>query len=455
MSYSITISDTLPGIRRFEPVRFTIPQALSEPVWWATTSTGEKVLCQRLSQTSDDRSTEFVAVISFSGRETLHLHEPCHHTPAGITMLEGREADSFVRLDTGAFDLEMCSGTAQGTGASKWGLRHFRSLQDDFELLPSGNNAIGGFYGPFFTPENGLINPPEHCLVSIDTIERGPVCHHYRMRGTIPDGLLDELKGKSFAIDWIFTWKTAFIQRRYFIDPFETTINGRSVSNKITVGDEFEGGRGELLFDRFAAYPGTVFRAGDPYAGQLVDMANDALATSVEDNPKFAEFRKEFSDIDAAHWDLYWRMFSAWEGVLGIDEIRRRLARVMEKSHRLADLTNRPWQFDTEPVNVSSFGHETIFAGPANKTVEFHSVTGRSMVWWTSQASGGFQIVQRRQSGWVNWGTNGENECPELPVGVKIKTAYGHFADEWQQIANQLETEPEVTVCSESAEGQP
>ncbi len=104
---------------------------------------------------------------------------------AGIRELEGREADCFVRLDTGAFDLEMCSGTAGGLGSSKWGLRHFRSLGDGFELLPSGNNAIGGFYGPFFTPENGLINPPEHTVVRIETIERGPVLHHYRMHGTV------------------------------------------------------------------------------------------------------------------------------------------------------------------------------------------------------------------------------------------------------------------------------
>ncbi len=54
-----------------------------------------------------------------------------------------------------------------------------RALADDFELLPPGNNAIGGFYGPFFTPENGLINSPEHITVRIETVERGPVLHHY------------------------------------------------------------------------------------------------------------------------------------------------------------------------------------------------------------------------------------------------------------------------------------
>ena len=55
--------------------------------------------------------------------------------------------------------------------------------------------------------------------------------------------------------------------------------------------------------------------------------------------------------------------------------------------------------------------------------------------------SGAFQIVQRRQSGWVNWGSNGENECPELPVGVTIRTAYGPFAANWTEIADRLETQ--------------
>jgi hypothetical protein len=50
----------------------------------------------------------------------------------------------------------------------------------------------------------------------------------------------------------------------------------------------------------------------------------------------------------------------------------------------------------------------------------------------------------------VKWGSNGENECPELPVGVEIKTAYGMFADTWQQVADQLESAPEVQVLNGS-----
>jgi len=447
MNFAVTITDPIAGDRDHEPVIFSVPADLREPLWWARDGAGDRVLCQRLSADATPGVTRFVACVSFSGGTRLTLEEPCRPTDAGmggIRLLDGREADCFVRLDTGAFDLELCSGTARGLGSSKWGIRHFRALSDNFELLPSGNNAIGGFYGPFFTPENGLINPPEHTTVRIETVECGPVMHHYRMHGTIPDGLLDELKGKHFAIDWIFTHGSPFFQRRYVVDSFQTVINGRSVTNKITVGDEFEGGRGELVFDRFAAYGGTRYRAGDPYAGELVAMVADTVAHSTNQSEKFEEFRSHLSDIESAHWDLYWRLFCVWEGVLGEEELRERLARVRAEAHVKADLNDRTWMLTDRPVDVSAVPHETIFPGPADKTVEYHQATGRAMVWWTSQPSGAFQIVQRRQSGWVNWGSNGENECPELPVGVTIKTAYGLFADRWQRVADQLETPPVV-----------
>ena len=108
----------------------------------------------------------------------------------------------------------------------------------------------------------------------------------------------------------------------------------------------------------------------------------------------------------------------------------------------MADLTDREWKITDQPVNVSEVPHQTVFAGPASKTVEFHSELGRAMVWWTSEASGAFQIVQRRQSGWVNWGTNGENECPELPVGVTIRTEIRSLCRSVKVIADQLESPP-------------
>lgn len=449
LPHTVTVTDPLgEAPRNREPITFVLPGDHAEPLWWAVTDAGERVLCQRLARSSGEGQTAFIATVSFARRLGLSLERPCDpgEEPPGIRELESREADAFARLDTGAFDLEICSGTAQGLGSSKWGIRHFRSSADGFELLPSGNNAIGGFYGPFFTPENGLINPPEHTIVEIEVIERGPVLHHYRMHGTIPDGLLPELRGKHFSIDWQFTYRTPFFQRQYRVDPFQTVVNGRSVTDKITVGDEFEGGQGELVFDRFAAYGGTRYRAGDPYAGELVSMVAETVANSKSTGSKLDEFREQLKDIEAAHWDLYWRLFCAWEKVLPENEIRERLARVRATAHVKADLTDREWIMTDRPVDVSATPHETIFPGPASKTVEYHEASGRAMVWWTSRPSGAFQIVQRRQSGWVNWGTNGENECPELPVGVEIKTAYGPFARDWTTVADQLETPPAVSV---------
>lgn len=456
---TVTVTDPLPGSRTSEPVVFTVPLELDGELWAARTSGGERVVCQRLSgsglpgpQPARERgTTTFAATVSFTGRTTLTLDGPWpdDEPVPGIAELPAREADAVVRLDTGVFDLEMCRGTAEGLGSSKWGLRHFGATADGVDLLPSGNNAIGGFYGPFFTPENGLINPPEHTIVEVDVLEHGPVLHHYRMRGTVPDGLLPELAGKTFTIDWVFTHGTPFFQRCYQVDEFRTVINGRSVTDKITVGDEFEGGPGELVFDRFEAYGGTRYRAGDPYAQELVAMVEETVRESTSTRPTFADFRRQLGgggDLESAHWDLYWRLFCTWEGALDDDEIRERLGRVRGAAHVRADLTDRPWMIAQEPVDVSAVPDETIFPGAAAKTAEFHSELGRTLVWWTSAPSGAFQIVQRRQSGWVNWGSNGENECPELPVGVQIRTGWAPTPENWQALADQLESAPVVSV---------
>lgn len=449
MTIRIEIADPLSGNRTKEPIVFTVPGSYPEPVYTARTSQGDALACQRVNARSDSSSTTFIAVVDLRGTETLELGDPWEGEVPGIRTLDPIEDDAFTRLDTGYFDLEMCSGTAEGEGSSKWGLRHFSAHHEGVDLLASGNNAIGGFYGPFFTPENGLINPPEHTTVQIETVEQGPVLHHYRMYGTVPDGLLEELHGKSFRIDWFFTYGTPSFERRYDVDSFRTVINGRSVADKITVGDEFEGGPGELVFDRFESHRSTRYRAGDPYAQELVTMVEDTLATSGSDSEKFTEIRQQLADgMESAHWDLYWRLFCAWEQALPDEEIARRLEVVRKHSHFRADAPDRPWVVSESPVDVSTVPDATIFTGAVQKSAEFHSENGRTMVWWTGKPSGGFQIVQRKESGWVNWGSNTENECPELPIGVPIKTAYGDFAGAWHMVADQLETEPEVRVVT-------
>ncbi len=89
-------------------------------------------------------------------------------------------------------------------------------------------------------------------------------------------------------------------------------------------------------------------------------------------------------------------------------------------------------------VEVNAVPEQTIFPLTSNKTCELNETTGYSMIWYTNNLVNRFQIVQRKESGWVNWGTNGENEYPELPVGSIIKTAYGKF-DDWESFADTLE----------------
>lgn len=447
---TVTVSDPLPGRRRAEPIFFSVEEDLPGQLWRARTSAGKEVLCQRLLTDRVAGRCDFVAVLDLDADVEITLVEPVDTSAGdceGITVRDPQESDAVARLDTGYFDLELCRGTAQGTGASKWGLRHFSTLDEGIDLLPQGNNAIGGFYGPFFTPENGLINPPEHVVAEVAVLERGPLLHRYRFSGVVPDGLLPELRGKRFTVDWQFTYGTPWFSRRYSVDDFQTVINGRSVTDKITVGDEFESGAGEAVFTRFEAYEGTRYRAGDPYAKELEAAVADALATDGPVSDRFESFRSLLSgDLGSAHWDLYWRPFSTWESALDDSDLDKYLQDVRSRAHVAADLNNRPWTLTGEGVDASAAPDQTIFAGPATKTTEYHPDRDRTMVWWTSQASGAFQIVQRPPSGWVNWGTNGENECPELPVGADIKTAYGRFAQRWTDIADQLEAPPTTTV---------
>jgi hypothetical protein len=447
MPIRVHVTDPVPGSRRSHPVRFTVPASALDSdaaLWRARTSSGELIMCQRLTRAGAD-DAELVAALSFTGSIDIEILEPVAdvNSATGIRRLQPREKDTFVRLDTGWFDLELCRGTGEGTGSSKWGLRHFAQVDEGIDLLPSGNNAIGGFYGPFFTPENGLINPPEHTIADIEVVESGPILHRYRMSGAIPDGLREELYGRRFSIDWTFTYGSPFFERTYHVDHFETVVNGRSVVDKITVGDEFESGQGSVVFDRFAAKGGTRYRAGDPYANLLVKAVAETLASPGNRPAKFETFRALLAeDLESAHWDLYWRLFCVWEQALSTEELSQRLDAVRTEAHTLADLTTRGWILTDELVDVSAHPHETVFPGPADKTVELSTTRGQAMVWWTSQPSGAFQIVQRPQSGWVNWGTNGENECPELPVGTTIRTAYGPFTHDWETVAEQLACEP-------------
>ena len=427
------------------PVKFSAPDDITGNYWVVKNNSGKTCVAQRLH---NDPNHNFVAIVNFSGpeEELSFDHEIEEDKVKGIKEIpQAKENDAYVHLNTGKFDFELCRGTAQGEGSSKWGLRHFMAVDEKRDLLPSGNNAMGGFYGPFFTPDNGLINPAEHLIVDIKPIENGPVMKEYRLSGRIPDGLKPELHGKRFALDWSFYYDVPFFSRVYHVDHFQTTVNQRSIVDKITVGDEFESGIGQLVFDRFATYDGVWYREGDPYSGQLANKVQELVHDGQKRSDRFEDFRKQLtSNMANAHWDLYWRLFSVWENALSQDEIETNLHDVRQKAFVLAELNDRPWLFSADPVNVSEVNDQTVFAGPATKSAEINTQTGQAMVWQTEHASNAFQIVQRPQSGWQNWGTNAENECPSLPVGSLIHTAYGPYQNNWREVADSLEALADV-----------
>ena len=378
---------------------------------------------------------------------TLFLNEK---TPIdnvnGIKQLAPTLNDGVKRLDTGHYILELCRGTADGTSYGKWGIRYFSAKAEGRNLIKDCSNAIGGFYGPFFTPANGLINPPEHTIVECQTEVEGPIYCRYRFNGKIPNGLDPALHDKSFSIVWEFFYQSPWFRRTYYVDDFETSVDGMPVINKITVGDEYESGQNNVVFSRFASYGGTYYRQGDLYANILADEVNRILSQPLDQLPLNARlYRESIGDnINAVSWDFFWRLFCVKEGILSDEEIKSHVKTILRKAHHVVHNSSRNKEvLFAKDVDVNSVPEQTIFPLAANKTAEINPESGYAMVWYTSNIVGRYQIVQRKDSGWVNWGTNGENEYPELPTGSTIYTAYGQF-DDWQKQADSMEKNIDV-----------
>ena len=364
----------------------------------------------------------------------------------GITQLDTTLKDGIKRLDTGHYVLELCRGTTDGTSYGKWGIRYFAAKAEGRNLIKDCSNAIGGFYGPFFTPANGLINPPEHTIVECQTEVEGPIYCRYRFNGKIPNGLDPALHNKSFSIVWEFFYQSPWFRRTYYVDDFETSVDGMPVINKITVGDEYESGQNNVVFSRFASYGGTYYRQGDLYANILADEVNRILSQPLDElSPNARRYRESIGDnINAVSWDFFWRLFCVKEGILSDEEIKAHVKTILRKAHHVVHNSdrNKAVLFAKE-VDVNSVPEQTIFPLAANKTAEINPESGYAMVWYTSNIVGRYQIVQRKDSGWVNWRTNGENEYPELPTGSTIYTAYGQF-DDWQKQADSMEKNIDV-----------
>jgi hypothetical protein len=351
----------------------------------------------------------------------------------GIRQLKPKLGDGFRRLDTGAYVIELCRGTAAGHGGAKWGIRYFEEKSQGINLIHRSRNAFGGVYGPFFTPENGLVNPPAHLVIDIDPVFEGPVACQYRLHGVIPDGLRPELRRKRLEMIWTFFADSPWFLRTYLPDPYETVIDGRPCRNRITVGDEIESGKGRVLLSTYRHEGGTAYRAGDLYAEILLDC----IRKLQQREPAALEVAMSRLGIDpdedpaSWHWDNYWRLFSVIEGVLDDKVLRREVEAIWRQANKVvwSDREHNRMKYTGDAVDVSREPQQTIFPLDARKTYEFSPETGYAFVRYVNRTVPRMQIVQRPDSGWVNWGTNGENEYPEMPSGSTIHSAYGRFAN--------------------------
>lgn len=413
---------------------------------------GDKVPFQVIDAKKKDEfltTASIVYLVSFKKGELTNKYKLVYDSEGhqklnneGIKKLDVVQNDGFRRLDTGHYILELCKGTADGTSYGKWGIRYFEAKAEGKNLIRDYSNAIGGFYGPFFTPKNGLINPPEHTIVDITVEEEGPLYCRYRFDGQVPDGLDPNLKGKKFNIIWEFFYNTPVFRRQYNVDEFSTTVDGSPIINKITVGDEFESGQGNRVFNRFESYGNTYYREGDPYANILYDGVYKLLdEASEENNPKIKEYRDSIGkELNEVSWDYFWRLFCVEAGILSDAEIEQHISEIIPEAHDIVYETERfnKLKSNKNGVDVNSVPEQTAFVTNADKTAHINDETNYKMVWYTNNVVSHYQIVQRNDSGWVNWGTNGENEYPELPIGSVITTGYDQF-EEWENFADSME----------------
>lgn len=459
---AVDVLDPLAAGRISDPVEVSLNFDTFRPVTdgiAVTDADGTQIISQIVAKDSDDEGRLRSATVAFLSdlaggqkmrRYYIWLSEdalPC--ATGGIERLAPQLADGVRRLRTGAYELELCKGTAGGNGGSKWGIRHFESCAQSVNLIANNENAFGGVYGPFFTPENGLVNPPAHAIAHIEPITEGPVTCQYRMTVKVPTGLRPELANKKIVIIWRFYADTAWFVRSYYVDDYETVIDGRPCQNRITVGDEIESGKSNLMLSTFRHHDGTGYRAGDLYAEILLARITDLEAR----RPEVVAKAKEMLGIDPAespaswHWDNYWRMFCVIEGVLPRETLEEEVEQIWRSANEIvwSDSAHNMVKYSDDAVDVNAAPQQTIFALNAQKTCEFSPATGYAFVRYVNRRIPRMQIVQRHDSGWVNWGTNGENEYPELPSGSTIWSAYGQF-DDWRLEADKMENRLAISV---------
>ena len=286
-------------------------------------------------------------------------------------------------------------------------------------------------------------------IMDIDVVTEGPLACIYRMHGKIPNGLREELKNKSLEIYWSFFYNSDWFIRSYYLDDFMTEIDGKECKNKMTVGDEIESGKDNLLLNRYRHYEDTDYRSGDLYAEILLKKINELK----ESKPELVANAMEKLNIDpnedasSWHWDNYWRMFCLVEDTMPAEELKRVVKEIGQDANKIvwSNKDHCTVKKDVNFVDVNQVPQQTIFAINTNKSCETNSENNYSFVRYSNNNIGRLQIVQRKASGWVNWGTNGENEFPELPSGSTIYSAYGKF-DDWKNEVDKMEERLSVKI---------
>ena len=266
------------------------------------------------------------------------------------------------------------------------------------------------------------MNPPAHATAEFEPMAEGPVVCEYRMRVRVPDGLRPELRSKNLDVRWRFYNRSHWFVRSYYPDDYETVIDGRDCRNRITVGDEIESGKGNLLLSTYKHHDGTRYRAGDLYAEILLARIEDLK----QREPELIERAMESLGIDPSEapaqwsWDHYWRLFCVIEELLPESVLREETERIWKSANDIvwSDTEHNLMKFTEDFVDVNGEPTQTIFPTDARKTCEYSPLTGYSFVRYVNRTIPRMQIVQRHDSGWVNWGTNGENEYPELPSRI-------------------------------------
>ena len=461
---AIDVIDPLGLGRSAEPVEFSLSFVVYQPARRGIAvidEAGARISSQIVAASENSAGRLVFATLCFiaeipSGvtrkRYYVYLGDEPATAPedgGGIVRLKPELADGYRRLDTGAYILELCRGTAKGDGGSKWGIRHFEHKAQRINLIAGNKNAFGGVYGPFFTPENGLVNPPAHALAEIEPVTEGPVKCQYRMRVKVPNGLRPELKDKTIEVWWSFYHRSPWFVRTYIVDDYESTVDGRSVKNRITVGDEIESGKKNLLLSTYRHHDGTGYRAGDLYAEILLERLKDLQSRNpAAVSAAMAKLGIEPKEDPASwHWDNYWRMFCVIEGALEGPVLEEEVDRIWRSANQIvwSDKNHNLLKFTDDAIDVNREPQQTIFSLNAQKTCEYSPLTGFSFVRYVNRPVPRMQIVQRYDSGWVNWGTNGENEYPELPSGSTIWSAYGQFPN-WRAEADCMEQPLAVAI---------